>query len=309
MRGDTVTVEYVLHNRTASTEKLDIFTVDVPTTEPTAIASPEPSEAWSARINYRNRPVARWAALRSIAQGSSSPPLSFQARGLPGIAKAWYQGDKLPTLGEDDSDHPEPDPDVPVPAPTPNPDPLIDLSVETQTVGVDAIAAEATAASLTARLDSLTAQSCALGWITQASLCTTLRGHLTAQPARLAAFRSDVAAGHTVGGPVTDNAYWLLIVNADYLQSLNPPLDIAGIRLTYICGNKFRVRNPNGTAVPVSWDVYNKNEAGTLTLPPKVTGQPYSESFFTTVNKGTVRLFHTGQLIQTKANGGAVCPP
>jgi hypothetical protein len=118
-----------------------------------------------------------------------------------------------------------------------------------------------------------------------------------------------LAAGHTSGGPVTDNAYWLLKVNADYFLSLNPPLDIAGIRLTYICGNKFRVRNPNAAVVPVTWDVYNKNESGNLDLPPKTAGQPYSETFFTTLNKGTVRLFYTGQLIQTKANGGAACPP
>lgn len=308
MSGDTVTVEYVLYARPSSVEQLVFFTVDAPTVEPIAITVPEPAEAWSVHTTYRDRPVARWAALDRIAQGSSSPPLSFRARGLPGIVKAWYRGDRLPTLGEDDSEHPEPDPSVPVPSPPRDPDPLIDLSVETQTVGVEAVVPEATAASLTARLDSLTAQACALGWVTQTSLCTTLRSHLAAQPARLTAFRNDLAAGHTTGGPVNDSAYWLLKVNAEYLQSLSPPLDIAGIRLTYICGNKFRVRNPNAADVPVNWDVYKKSETGTLTLPPKAADQPYSQTFFTPVNTGTVRLFHSGQLIQTKANCGAVCP-
>ncbi|MEO8101476.1 MAG: hypothetical protein ABI790_03065 [Betaproteobacteria bacterium] len=78
----------------------------------------------------------------------------------------------------------------------------------------------ATIGSLTSRLEILTAQSCGLGWISQPGLCTILRGHLTAQPSRLAAFQNDLAAGHTAGGPVTDNAYWLLKVNTDYILSL-----------------------------------------------------------------------------------------
>jgi len=75
------------------------------------------------------------------------------------------------------------------------------------------------------------------------------------------------------------------------------------ITLTYICGNSFRVRNTNPTVMTVTWDVYQKGETGTLTLPAKPAAAPYSETFFTTVNKGTVRLFLDGVLIQTKANG------
>ena len=75
------------------------------------------------------------------------------------------------------------------------------------------------------------------------------------------------------------------------------------ITLTYICGNSFRVRNTNAGAVTVAWDVYNTTEKGTLTLSPKPTTGPYSETYFTSANKGTVRLFESGTLIQTKANG------
>lgn len=75
------------------------------------------------------------------------------------------------------------------------------------------------------------------------------------------------------------------------------------VTLTYICGNTFRVRNSNTAPVTVTWDVYQKNETGTLILPPKPASAPYSETWFTTVNKGTVRLFESGTLIQTKANG------
>jgi hypothetical protein len=75
------------------------------------------------------------------------------------------------------------------------------------------------------------------------------------------------------------------------------------ITLTYICGNAFRVRNTNPSVMTVTWDVYKTTEKGTLTLPAKPGTGPYSETYFTTVNKGTVRLFLDGVLIQTKANG------
>jgi hypothetical protein len=90
-------------------------------------------------------------------------------------------------------------------------------------------------------------------------------------------------------------------------QTTGPSLSQAAlpnsITLTYICGNSFRVRNTNPTVMTVTWDVYQKGETGSLTLPAKPSTGPYSETYFTTVNKGTVRLFLDGVLIQTKANG------
>jgi len=75
------------------------------------------------------------------------------------------------------------------------------------------------------------------------------------------------------------------------------------ITLTYICGNSFRVRNTNPAVITVTWDVYKTTEQGTLTLAAKPAAAPYSEAYFTAINKGTVRLFLDGALIQTKANG------
>lgn len=79
------------------------------------------------------------------------------------------------------------------------------------------------------------------------------------------------------------------------------------ILLTYMCGNKFRLRNTYDTAAVVTYDVYKTSEQGTLTLPPKPAASPYSETFFTATNTGTVRVFANGILIQTKANGGKAC--
>jgi len=215
LAGDTARIDYLLSNWTTSAEDLVFFTVNAPV-PPISVSEPEPSAAWKVSTTYRARSVARWAALNTLAQGAGSPPLSFRAVGLPAIVTAWYRGNSLPTLGEDDPQVEHPDPEIP----RPDVDPLVAYSVPIRTVGIDPLPPGATPASLTIRLDGLTGQACVLGWITQASLCTSLRGHLTAQPARLSQFQAGLSAGHTVGGPVTDNAYWLLKVNADYIVSL-----------------------------------------------------------------------------------------
>lgn len=217
---DTVSITYSLFNRQTSRERFIGLTVDAPAPA-TKVEVPQPADDWSVHDMYRGSSVVRWWALDPILPGASTPSLSFRAVGLPGIVTAWYRGDSLPSLPSEEN-YVEPDPSLPNPPP-PNLDPLTDLSVAIQTVGIEPIPFDATVSSLTIRLDGLTAQACTLSWITDAALCATLRGHLAAQPARLTAFRSDLVAGHTTGGPVTDNGYWLLKVNADYLLSLAFP--------------------------------------------------------------------------------------
>ncbi len=78
------------------------------------------------------------------------------------------------------------------------------------------------------------------------------------------------------------------------------------ITLAYMCGNRFRLRNPGKDSVHVKWDVDDTKDRGRLWLPP-AGASPYSETFFTTKVKGTVRVFRHGSLIQTKANGGVSC--
>ena len=81
------------------------------------------------------------------------------------------------------------------------------------------------------------------------------------------------------------------------------PSEIAGISLAYICGNTFRVRNPNAEEVVVTWHVLQSEERDSLTLPPAPGGQQYSETYFTTMHTGSVRLFYNGQQIQQESNG------
>jgi hypothetical protein len=79
------------------------------------------------------------------------------------------------------------------------------------------------------------------------------------------------------------------------------------IRLTYLCGNRWRVRNPIADTATVTFDVYGTAERGSLLLPARAPGQPHSETVFVTANRGTTRLFHRKRLVQTKAPGKTVC--
>lgn len=303
MSKDTTTVTFVAQNAVSSAEPLFILTVDAPA--PVLLVSqPQPATNWDIGTSYRGASVASWTALAHVAPGGSTPPLSLTAVGLPGIVTVWAEGYYPAPVLDDTSSTPD-SLDVSVP----DINPLDSNSVQSVGVGVDPTPFGATPANLTARLDSLRGQTCTLNWITNASLCTTLHGYLTGQPANLTQFNTDLATGHTTGGPVTDNAYWLLKANADYIISISPPpVDLALISLGYVCGNNFKVRNRNTVAVPLTWNVINGSETGALTV-PAIAGGEAGSAVITTIEKRTVRLYYSGQLIATVANGSQTCPP
>jgi hypothetical protein len=85
-------------------------------------------------------------------------------------------------------------------------------------------------------------------------------------------------------------------------HALPAEIDTSQIRLTYICGNQFRIRNPQPRFLTLTYDVYGTSERN------EVSAGDLMDSFFWTKNRGTVRLFYNGTLIQTKANGGKSCP-
>lgn len=298
--GGAVTLALTVEVDPASPESLFIFTIDAPAT-PNHIVSPQPAADWDVSPVYRGRSVASWGALATVAPGDSTPTLVYTASGLPGIDTAWAEGYFGVPL-----ENPADTADVAIP----DPDPLVARSVRLLTVGIDPIPPGSTAASLTTRLDSLRGQTCSLNWITSGTLCTTLQGYLTTQPANLTQFNADLATGHTTGGPVSDNAYWLLKANADYILSISPPpVNTALITLGYVCGNKFKVRNRNPVAVPLTWDLINHPQTGSLTVPAMAPGGEPGSAFITTIEKRTLRLYYNGQRIATVANGNKTCPP
>jgi hypothetical protein len=88
-------------------------------------------------------------------------------------------------------------------------------------------------------------------------------------------------------------------------QSANAAL----IKLTYRCGNYFRARNANASDVVVQYAVYRTAEMGTLTLPAAIAGIGYSDTYFTTTNRGAVLITYNGNRVAQKPNGGAACSP
>lgn len=104
-----------------------------------------------------------------------------------------------------------------------------------------------------------------------------------------------------------------VVCGAACQETVSPTLPVApsaqtavsgdSIRLTYICGNTFRIRNSNDQYVEVKWDIFNTSDSGRLVLPRRPLGQPFSQVFVTANRLGTMRLFYAGRLEETKANG------
>ncbi|MFN8877427.1 MAG: C-type lectin domain-containing protein [Gemmatimonadota bacterium] len=78
-------------------------------------------------------------------------------------------------------------------------------------------------------------------------------------------------------------------------------------QLTALCGTRFRVRNRSDYHVTATWDVYGTAERGTLSLPPRPSGAEFSETIFSTVARGTVRLFVSGNQVDVKAPSAGAC--
>lgn len=76
------------------------------------------------------------------------------------------------------------------------------------------------------------------------------------------------------------------------------------VRLTYICGNTFRLRNANPDYVEVRWDIFRTADSGRLVLPARPANAAFSQVFVTAAVRGTMRVFVNGRLEETKANGG-----
>ena len=129
-----------------------------------------------------------------------------------------------------------------------------------------------------------------------------------ARPGTRAVTVENLPAGCSVG-PTTVSVSANATTIADLVATCAPaPIQPTAIRLTYICGTTFRVRNGNLAPVIVTWDVAGTAERGTLQVPARAYSALFSEVFFTTVATGTVRLFFNGAQVDVKANGGFVCP-
>lgn len=85
------------------------------------------------------------------------------------------------------------------------------------------------------------------------------------------------------------------------MELIADAVPISALRLTYVCGNRFRVENQSTESVKVSWKVSGTRARADLVVPSK------GERTFTTEQKGPTSLYYRGKLVGTLANGGQAC--
>lgn len=86
-----------------------------------------------------------------------------------------------------------------------------------------------------------------------------------------------------------------------------PAADPDSVRIHYLCENRFRIRNANDLAIAVQWVVLGTADSGTVVLPARTAGAPFSEIFLDVPDSGTVQVFFGGVRIATARNTGAAC--
>ena len=209
--GGLVRVSYVLRSAPESRDSLSIFAVDAPA-PPTVVQLPGPASRWLAFSSYGPRPVAAWSMLGPLlAAGQTSPALTFEAVGLPDVVRyvamryAPVRPGALEDSGPDDAGAPagsdlfEPDTDV----------------VLGSTIGVAGLPGDTSTGALAARLAALVDRACALAWVDNQGVCTSLRAKAVPSAGPLGALLEELDAQR--GHHVTEAGYALLRANAVYL--------------------------------------------------------------------------------------------
>jgi hypothetical protein len=227
-RADTAHVEYIVHNHAESAEPLFEFRVEAPAAV-VRVFQPQPADDWATGSVVKGISMANWGMLGThLAAGADSPPLPFEALGLPTVvtyfATGWFPVPPYtPPLGAE-----------PPLAPR---DALLASSVQGATVGIEPFPSDLSPGALLERLDGFMNTVCGeLGWVTSDEICHSLQakldvaGQLLSQglfvSARgpLGAFVHELDAQRSPepGKHVTDNGYWLLKINAEFLLSRLP---------------------------------------------------------------------------------------
>ncbi len=187
----------------------------------TAMAVPNASRDW---VHIASASKVYWASVakeQDIAPGTSRSGFAIDTRGgLPGVVRFWVEGRyEIPMVTEAEAEKD-----------TLGEPRVEDNSVTGLTVGAEAVA-DLTPGGLLQRLSGLNARACELGWITNAGVCHSLqvkleqataslaRGNRQAARGQLQAFVQELTAqrGPEPGKHVSENAYWLLKLNVEFL--------------------------------------------------------------------------------------------
>jgi hypothetical protein len=80
------------------------------------------------------------------------------------------------------------------------------------------------------------------------------------------------------------------------------PFDPAQVKVTYLCGHRFNIRNDNADEAIITYTVGKNLQSGQTIL------GPLSDHILTVGVDGVLRISYNGQEIASKANGGTACP-
>lgn len=217
-----LSIRYRLRNQPASEQAARILMIEAraPVQD---LKAPQPAGRWVHVGPQPSDSVAFWGSAsrdQDVSPGSARTGFEIvTASALPGIVRFWVQGRfQVPTVTEAQEDSVEETPLVE------------NNSFAGMTVG-PVRTADQSVGALLARLGRLELQACSLSWITNAGVCHSLkmkldqasaaltRGDAESAKGQLGAFLDELNAQHGAepGKHVTDNAYWLLRVNVQFV--------------------------------------------------------------------------------------------
>ena len=204
--GNMTRVSYVVANTPRSTDRLFEFAVRSPVPV-WRLEVPGPRTQYLGTTHEGREDVASWGWLDDMPRpGESSPVLAYEAIGLPGIIPyraLRYFGVRPPQAGE--SGQPS--------------ELRFDRSgaeyVVGKTVGVVPLPQDVRPTALAGRLRRLVDESCALGWIESASVCSLLRDNARPSARALRVFHRELVAER--GRGVSEAAFALLAPNVEFL--------------------------------------------------------------------------------------------
>lgn len=79
------------------------------------------------------------------------------------------------------------------------------------------------------------------------------------------------------------------------------------IKLHYLCGNRFRIRNKENIAITVGYEVQETGEEKMIPVEARPAQGPPSETIFTTRTRGTVDLIYNNEILTSERNKGKEC--
>jgi hypothetical protein len=208
LAGNVTRMSYVVANEARSSDRLFEFAVRSPVPV-WRLEMPTPQTQYRGATQEGDTDVASWGWLDDMPRpGESSPVLTYEAIGLPGIvayrALRYFGVRSVRPAGLDESDELRFDRAG------------AEYTVG-KTVGVVSLPIDLRPSALANRLRRLVDDACDLGWVDSPATCRSLRANARPSARAVRVFHRELVAQH--GKAVSETAFALLAPNAEFLLS------------------------------------------------------------------------------------------